>query len=113
MTTERKDTQDCKRQPNRRSVARHASTIAAVVIELGHHAGFNSCEHCDALVTELTTMPDVQIGDKGVVALLRDLREELDDRFDGAEDSGSRWMGSYLDRIDALLRRGGGSNGAL
>lgn len=40
--------------------------------------------------------------------LLEDLEVELDNRYDGAEDSPTRWMGEYLSRLTTVINQAKG-----
>jgi hypothetical protein len=42
-------------------------------------------------------------------SLIEDLRDELDNRYDGADDSRTRWMGEWIDKADTLVRKAGGT----
>lgn len=49
---------------------------------------------------------DTKPNNSDLLEALLELREALDQRYDGAEDSGTRWMGEWLEKIDRLLPEG-------
>jgi hypothetical protein len=38
-----------------------------------------------------------------LLAACEDIAAELIDRYDGAPDSGSRWMGCYIEQLEAAI----------
>ena len=72
-----------------------------------YHPHWNDADDISVLIhfAEQTVRAEDALAE--AVWLLESVREELDNRYDGADDSRSKWMGSPLQETDAFLAHRG------